>query len=84
MSKVNLFKLKRPYTFKVVISKSTYHIMHISYALHSLDCNLADGEYVLIPEQGSVQEEDQEQASEAAVEDLPAAPAIEGKPRFYA
>ena len=55
--------------------------MHISYALHSLDCNLADGEYVLIPEQGPVQEEDQEQAS---VEDLPAAPAIEGKPRFYA
>jgi hypothetical protein len=28
--------------------------------LHSLDCNLADGEYVLIPEQGPVQEEDQE------------------------
>jgi hypothetical protein len=57
--------------------------MHISYALHSLDCNLADGEYVLIPEQGPIQE-DQEQASEAAIEDLPAAPAIEGKPRFYA
>jgi hypothetical protein len=56
--------------------------MHISYALHSLDCNLADGEYVLIPEQGTVQEEDQEQAPEAAIEDLPAAPAIEGKPRF--
>jgi hypothetical protein len=56
--------------------------MHISYALHSLDCNLADGEYVLIPEQGTVQEEDQKQASEAAIEDLPAAPAIEGKPRF--
>jgi hypothetical protein len=56
--------------------------MHISYALHSLDCNLADGEYVLIPEQGSVLEEDQEQASETAIEDLPAAPAIEGKPRF--
>jgi hypothetical protein len=56
--------------------------MHISYALHSLDCNLVDGEYVLIPEQGAVQEEDQEQASEAAIEDLPAAPAIEGKPRF--
>ena len=52
--------------------------------MHSLDCNLADGEYVLIPEQGPVQEEDQEQASEAAIEDLPAAPAIEGKPRFYA
>jgi hypothetical protein len=58
--------------------------MHISYALHSLDFNLADGEYVLIPEQGPVQEEDQEQASEAAIEDLPAAPAIKGKPRFYA
>ena len=57
--------------------------MHISYALHSLDCNLADGEYVLIPEQGTVQEEDQEQASKAAIKDLPSAPAIEGKPRFY-
>jgi hypothetical protein len=56
--------------------------MHISYALHSLDFNLADGEYVLIPEQGPVQAEDQEQASEAAIEDLPAAPAIEGKPLF--
>jgi hypothetical protein len=56
--------------------------MHISYTLQSLDCNLADGEYVLIPEQGPVQEEDQEQAFEAAVEDLPVAPAIEGKPRF--
>jgi hypothetical protein len=56
--------------------------MHISYALNSLDCNLADGEYVLIPEQGTIQEEDQEQASEAAIEDLPTAPAIEGKPRF--
>jgi hypothetical protein len=22
--------------------------MHVSYSLHSLDCNLADGEYVLI------------------------------------
>jgi hypothetical protein len=37
---------------------------------------------VLIPEQGSAQEEDQEQAFEATVEDLPAAPAIEGKPQF--
>jgi hypothetical protein len=53
--------------------------MHVSYALHSLDCK-----YVLIPEQGPVQEEDQEQASEAAIEDLHAAPAIEGKPRLYA
>jgi hypothetical protein len=58
--------------------------MHISYSLHSLDCNLADGEYVLIPEQGAFHEEDQEQASETVIEDLPATPAIEGKPRFYA
>jgi hypothetical protein len=58
--------------------------MHVSYSLHSLDCNLADEEYMLIPEQGTVQVEDQEQAPEATIEDLPAAPAIEGKPRFYA
>ena len=56
--------------------------MHVSYLLHSLDCNLTDEEYVLIPEQWTVQVEDQEQAPEAAIEDLPAAPAIEGKPRF--
>jgi hypothetical protein len=56
--------------------------MHISYSLHSLDCNLADGEYVLIPEQGTVQEEDQEPAPETAIEDLPTAPSIEGKPWF--
>ena len=55
--------------------------MHVS-SLHSLDCNLADGEYVLIPEQGAVHEEDQEQAPETATEDLPTAPAIEGKPQF--
>jgi hypothetical protein len=50
--------------------------------LHSLDCNLADGEYVLILEQETVQEEDQEPAPETATEDLPAAPTFEGKPRF--
>jgi hypothetical protein len=58
--------------------------MHVSYSLHSLDCNLADGEYVLIPEQGAVHEEDQEPSPEPAIEDLPAALAIEGKPWFYA
>jgi hypothetical protein len=58
--------------------------MHVSYSLHSLDCNLADGEYVLLPEQGVVHEEDQEQGPETAIEDLSPAPAIEGKPRFYA
>jgi hypothetical protein len=39
---------------------------------------------VLIPEQGAVQEEVQEPAQEPATEDLPAASAFEGKPRFYA
>jgi hypothetical protein len=58
--------------------------MHVSYSLHSLDCNLADGEYVLIPEQGVVHEENQEQAPETTTEDLLAAPSIEGKLRFYA
>jgi hypothetical protein len=56
--------------------------MHISYSLHSLDCNLDDGEYVVIPEQGAAHEEDQEPAPEPATEDLPADPAFEGKPRF--
>jgi hypothetical protein len=56
--------------------------MHMSYSLHSLDYNLADGEYVLIPEQGVAHEEDQEQPPETAIKDIPAAPAIEGKPWF--
>jgi hypothetical protein len=58
--------------------------MHISQSLHSLDCNLANGEYMLIPEQGAVHEEIQEPAPEPAIEDLPATSAFEGKPRFYA
>jgi hypothetical protein len=56
--------------------------MHVSYSLHSLDCNLADGEYVLIPEQRAVHEEDQEQAPKTVIEDLPVAPTIEGKSQF--
>ena len=39
---------------------------------------------MLIPEQGAVHEEDQEPAPEPAIEDLPATPAIKGKPRLYA
>jgi hypothetical protein len=39
---------------------------------------------MLIAEQGAVHEEDQEQALEIAIKDLPAALAIEGKPQFYA
>jgi hypothetical protein len=39
---------------------------------------------VLNSEQGAVHEEDQEPAPEPATEDLPTAPAFEGKPRFYA
>ena len=55
--------------------------MHTSYSLHSIDCNLADGEYILVSEQGVAQEVAQEPAPEPAIEDLPA-PALEGKPRF--
>jgi hypothetical protein len=57
--------------------------MHISCSLHSIDCNLADGEYILVPEQGVALEVAQEPAPEPAIEDLPAS-ALEGKPRFYA
>jgi hypothetical protein len=57
--------------------------MHISYALHSIDCNLTDGEYILVLEQGVAQEVAQDPAPETALEDLPA-PDLEGKPRFYA
>jgi hypothetical protein len=39
---------------------------------------------VFIPEQGAAYEEDKEPAPEPTTEDLPAAPAFEGKPRFYA
>jgi hypothetical protein len=57
--------------------------IHVAYSLHSIDCNLTDGEYVLIPEQGVAQEVVPEPAPEPATEDLPA-PTVEGKPRFYA
>jgi hypothetical protein len=64
-----------------------YHLhiinVHASYASYQIDCNLADGEYVLIPEQRADQEEAQELATEAATEDLPPTPTIEGKPWFY-
>jgi hypothetical protein len=58
--------------------------IYISYALHSLDCNLADGEYVLIQEQGTEQGEAQEPAPKPVAEELPAASASEGKLQFYA
>jgi hypothetical protein len=57
--------------------------MHISCSLRSIECNLADGEYILVLEQGVAQEVAQDPAPEPAIEDLPA-PALEGKPRFYA
>jgi hypothetical protein len=55
--------------------------MHTSYSLHSIDCNLADGEYIPVSEQGVAQEVAPEPAPEPAIEDLPV-PALEGKPRF--
>jgi hypothetical protein len=50
--------------------------------LHSLDCNLVDGEYVLIQEQAAQQEEAREPALQLITEEPPVAPAFEGKPRF--
>jgi hypothetical protein len=66
-----------------LLLNSTYHSMHISYSLHSIDCNLADGEYILVLEQGVAHEVAQDPAPEPAPEDMPA-PALEGKPKFYA
>jgi hypothetical protein len=57
--------------------------MHVSYSLQSIDCNLADGEYILVPEQGVAHEVAPDPAPEPALEDLPAS-ALEGKPQFYA
>jgi hypothetical protein len=55
--------------------------MHISYSLHSIDCNLADGEYILVPEQGVAQEVVQEPAPEPVIEDLPV-PVLKASPGF--
>jgi hypothetical protein len=57
--------------------------MHKSYSLHSIDYNLADGEYILVPEQGVAQEVTPDPAPEPTPGDQPA-PALEGKPQFYA
>ncbi|NP_001145010.1 uncharacterized protein LOC100278178 [Zea mays] len=46
------------------------------FAINS-NCNLADGEYVLVPEQGAAQEVAPDPAPESASEDLPAT-ALEG------
>jgi hypothetical protein len=47
----------------------------VIHALHSMDCYLTDGEYVMFPEQGGTQE---------GVEDSSSIPLQEGKPRFCA
>jgi hypothetical protein len=52
--------------------------------LHSLDCNLTNGEYVLIQEPEAQQEEVREPTPELVAKEPPAAPAFEGKSRFYA
>jgi hypothetical protein len=64
---------------------ANWHIItiYVSYSLHPIDCNLTDGEYILVPKQGVAQEVAQEPAPEPAIEDLPA-PALKSKPRFYA
>jgi hydrogenase maturation factor len=74
-----------PYIISPYIVLLNLHLIniHVSYSLHLIDCNVAYGEYVLIPEQGVAQEVVQEPAPEPAIEDLPAL-AVEGKPQFYA
>jgi hypothetical protein len=57
--------------------------LSLIHCIH-LDCNLADREYVLIPEQGATQEEAHELVQEPATKDLLTASTFEGKPRFYA
>jgi hypothetical protein len=53
--------------------------------LRSLDCNLADREYISIQEQEAQQEEEaREPAPELVAEEPPTTLAFEGKPRFYA
>jgi hypothetical protein len=74
------FNIVSPY---VAFTKLHVSDMHISFSLHSIDYNLADEEYILVPEQGATQEVVQEPAPEPDIEDLPA-PALQGKPRFYA
>jgi hypothetical protein len=59
------------------------YVAFILIHLHSLDLNLAGGEYVLIQELEGQQEEAREPALELVTEESSAAPAIEGKPRFY-
>jgi hypothetical protein len=56
--------------------------MHISHSVHSLDCNLSDGEYMLIAEQGAIHEEDQEPAPEPTIDDLPEPQQLKASPGF--
>jgi hypothetical protein len=85
MSKKKPLRNTKLNTVLLCITFPNVHVifMHISYASHSIDCNFADGEYILVPEHGAAQEVVQEPAPEPAIKDLPA-PSLEGKPRFYA
>jgi hypothetical protein len=65
--------------YKYVYEYVAFILMH----LHSLDCNLADGEYILIQEQEAQQQEAREPTPKIIAEELPAAPAFEGKPGSF-
>jgi hypothetical protein len=60
------------------------YVAYILMHLHSLDCNLANGEYVLIQEHKAQQEEAREPASDPIAEEPSVTPAYEDKPQFYA
>jgi hypothetical protein len=80
--KINDNIVKDERSFKFLACTRGIYVTHILMHLHSLDCNLADGEYVLIQKQEIQQEETQELAPEPVAEEPSAAPAFEGKTQF--
>jgi hypothetical protein len=71
--KIKLYLIDLIISHFITITKlHTIAYISLIHCIH-LDCNFADGEYLLIPKQGAAQEEVQEPAPEPATEDLPAA-----------
>jgi hypothetical protein len=68
-------------SFKFLACTRGIYVAYILMHLHSLYCNLADGEYVLTQEQ-EAQQEAREPAPEPVAEEPSIAPAFEGNPRF--
>jgi hypothetical protein len=56
----------------------------VTHECTRIDCNLVDGEYVLIPESEGPQDEAHTLTKEPTAEDPSSDPTPEGKPRIYA